>query len=515
MPSKSAAALARAVTTIITTLGIIYVADAIFFWRTSNLTNFLLYMCTGIVAAIYMQRKQPGQTNVSANLLLIPLAIVELTLPETILLAVTGSVIYALTRGRLGQIRDSLIFSANEATAAAAAFFAYHSVVPGSARTATIRLFLGGGAYFVTRTFPKALAAATADGRRIGRAWKEDHFWAFPYYLVGASAAGFLSIRNAFLHWEVCVLITPVLYVLYRAHVARELAVALLHQRTRETEAARNEAEAASQAKSEFMANISHELRTPMNGIIGMTAVALDGPLTPEVQECLETVQGCADSLLQMLNEVLDFAKIEAGKVVLEQLTFGLREHMELACRPFRVAASRKNLQLEWGVSPKVPEILEGDPGRLAQIIRNLLGNALKFTASGTVKLMVSVDELTSDRALLHFTVTDTGIGIPADKRKAIFEPFTQADGSMTRKYGGTGLGLTICSRFVEKMGGSMWVDSVVGVGSAFHFTCNLGIPQAADAKLPAGDAGEPIVQLAAVMARTSVLESARAGRVS
>jgi two-component system, sensor histidine kinase and response regulator len=273
---------------------------------------------------------------------------------------------------------------------------------------------------------------------------------------------------------EACLLTVPVFYVLYRAHQTREAYVALLLQRAEELEAAKISAETANHTKSEFLASVSHELRTPMNGIIGMTAVALDQGPPAEIQDCLETVKECADSLLRLLNELLDFSKIELGEVELEHVAFGLRERLDDACRPFSFAAADKGVKLEWAVSENVPDALVGDSWRLAQVITNLLGNALKFTPAGEVRLNVSALSCTPYRATLHFSVEDTGIGIPASKQGVIFEAFTQADGSMSRKYGGTGLGLAICSRLVEKMGGRIWVESEPGVGSAFHFTCDF-----------------------------------------
>lgn len=466
----------RVVAALISGLGFAYIAQAVIFWHSDNLTNFVLYLLTGVGAAIFMHWRGTDDADFSVNLFLVPLGIVELGLPETILLAVAGAAVSAVVSKRVEQTRASLMLLANEATAAAAASFAYHSLIPGAGGTAAVRLFLGSAAYFVTRTFPKAVLTATSQGRRIGATWKEDHFWSFPFYLVGASAAGFLSIRNAFVHWEACLLIAPVLYVLYRAHLARAANVALLQQRTQELEAARIEAEGASRAKSEFLANISHELRTPMNGIVGMTAVALEGELPLELRDYLETVKGCADSLLRLLNELLDFAKIEAGKLELEPLPFCLRAQVETACRPFLPATANKGVKLHWQVCDEVPDALVGDSWRLTQVLTNLLGNAVKFTPEGEVKVEVALSTWRPDRVTLHFIVEDTGIGIPADKQSAIFEAFTQADGSMSRTYGGTGLGLAICSRLVEKMGGRIWVESERGAGSAFHFTCDFAL---------------------------------------
>jgi signal transduction histidine kinase len=466
----------RIVATLVTVLGFAYITDAIVFWHTGNPINFLLYMMTGVAAAIFMGRKGSAQTSFSVNLFLVPLAIVELTLPETILLAVSGAAACMVASKRSLWRRDSVIQLANEATAAAAASFAYHSLILGGGQTAAIRLFLGSAAYFVTRTFPDAVLTATRQGRRIGRTWQQDHFWSLPFYLVGASTAGFISVRNAFVHWEACLLTVPVLYVLYRAHAMREASVALLRQTAQELEAAKIAAEGASRAKSQFLTNISHELRTPMNGIVGMTAVALESDMSPELRDYLETVKECADSLLRLLNELLDFAKIEAGKLELEHVAFELRRNVEVTCRPFLALAATKGVKLRWEVAEDVPDIVVGDSWRLGQVIVNLLGNALKFTPTGEVKLIVSMSDGIADRATLKFVVQDTGIGIPADQQHAVFEAFTQADGSMRRNYGGTGLGLAICTRLVEKMGGRIWLESEPGVGTAFHFTCRFAL---------------------------------------
>ena len=261
----------------------------------------------------------------------------------------------------------------------------------------------------------------------------------------------------------------------HSAHLEQTVA-----ERTLELRRAMDAADAANRAKGDFLANMSHEIRTPMNAIIGLSHLALKTPLNTKQRDYISKVHNAGTSLLAIINDILDFSKIEAGKLDIETTDFQLDEVIGSVTTVTAQKAHEKGLEFLADAASNIPEQLRGDPLRLGQILTNLVNNAIKFTERGEIRLKIELLEQTGEKAQLRFSVRDTGIGMTREQAAKLFQPFSQADSSTTRKYGGTGLGLTICRRLVELMGGQIWLETEAGVGSTFWFTLWLGVGQAA-----------------------------------
>jgi two-component system, sensor histidine kinase and response regulator len=329
----------------------------------------------------------------------------------------------------------------------------------------------------------EAISPAVSNGGRPDKNRQPKRYWIplpFPEDAVVSPAASWWSVTHAlyvFLSAVVAILLVIAWAVILRVIILKRRVteqIDVIRRQLAEADRLKEKAEAASRAKSDFLANMSHEIRTPLNGIIGMTELAMSSS-GMEQHEYHNLIKSSGEALLVILNDILDYSKIEAGKVTLESVDFSLEDVIGTSIKSIAPSAHKKGLELTYYLEPNVPLNVIGDPSRLRQVLLNLAGNAIKFTSHGEVGIRVSVEKVSESRVQLHVAVCDTGVGIPTNKQRRLFQPFEQADSSTTRRYGGTGLGLAISARIVQLMSGVIWMESTPHKGSTFHFTAEFG----------------------------------------